>query len=133
MLLLFDRHQLSENVLEELLVIDRALAIMDYLIKHILESHHIVRAFLKWEVHDPQHNDDEMLYFGFLIRQLFKFLFDDLQLSIEDQSTDLRGRVFRQVLNIPLLQEFLNKTYYDLYSFLTLYQLPEGKPLVLSF
>lgn len=91
LLLLFDRHQLSENVLEELLVIDRVLAIMDYLIKHILESHHIVRTFLEWKVHDPEHNDDEMLYFNLLIRQFFKFLFDDLQLSIEDQSTDLRG------------------------------------------
>lgn len=133
LLLLFDGDQLSEDVLEELLVIDGVLAIMDYLIEHVLESHHVVRAFLKWKVHDPQHNDDEMLYFDLLIRQLFKLLFNDLQLSIEDQSTDLRGRVFRQVLNISLLQEFLNKTYHDLYSFLALNQLPKRKLLLLSF
>lgn len=106
---------------------------MDNLIEHVLESHHIVRTPLKGKVHDPQHNDNKMLDFDLLIWQLFKFLFYDLQFSIEDQSTDLSRRVFRQALNISLLQEFLNKMYHNLYSFLALNELPKRMFLLLSF
>lgn len=133
LLLLFDADQFSEDVLEELLVSDAFLAVVDDLIEHILESHHIVRAFLEGEVHDLQHNNDKMLYLDFLIWHFLKLLFYDLQLAVEHQSTDLRGGVFRQVLDISLLQEFFNKAYHDLNPFFALNEVAKGVSLLFSF
>ena len=133
LLLLLDGDQLAKDVPEEFLVVDRVLAVVHDLVEHVLEAHHVVGAFFKGEVHDPQHNDYEMLDFDLLVWQFFKLLLNDLQLSIEDQSTDLGRRVFRQVLNVSLLQEFLNKTYDDFYPFLLLNEVPKRMLLLLGF
>jgi hypothetical protein len=93
LLLLFHRHQLPQNVLEELVVSYRLLTLLCDLEEHVLETHHVQRTLLEGELHHFKHYYDEVRNVSLMVRQLQEVLLDLFQLFVEDQPADLHRRV----------------------------------------
>lgn len=98
LLLFAQSHQLPHDVPENLLKLHSRPALLCDLEEHVLEADHVQRHLLEGELHDLDHDGQEVLHAALVLRQALELALYCCQLLLKNKSADVRGRVFLERL-----------------------------------